>query len=70
MVLQTLKAQGLGPFETHPFDLHSFLCDRKVEQVTEEVHALQLSLDKFGSRCAAESGSGLGYPGGVVVCNA
>ena len=26
------------------------LLDRKVEQVTEEVHALRISLDKFGSR--------------------
>ena len=27
------------------------LCDhRKVEQVTEEVHALRISLDRFGSR--------------------
>ena len=27
-----------------------FLYNRKVEQVTEEVHALRISLDKFGSR--------------------
>ena len=31
-------------------DGHVPASDRKVEQVTEEVHALRISLDKFGSR--------------------